>query len=166
MALSMFKISMIDIASPQASIEFTSIPQGYTDLKVVYGMRTNRVNVGDHVLMQPNGSSSSLVGKRLVGNGNVAASYSMTSGPAGECTSANCPTDAFGNSEIYIPNYTNATNKTWVAYGTSENTAQDCVLEFDAGTWSNTAAITSLKFLPEVGTAFLAGSTATLYGIK
>ena len=40
MALQLFKIAEVTVASPQANIEFTSIPSGYTDLVLFYSIRS------------------------------------------------------------------------------------------------------------------------------
>lgn len=153
-------------AGGAANIEFSSIPATYTDLKVVYSARTNRSATSDHILMQFNSSATSLSGKRLTGNGAVAASYSVTSGPAGEATGDTATANTFGNADIYIPNYAGSTNKSWSSDGVGETNATSVGMDLDAGLWSNTAAVTSIKLLPEVGSLFLQYSTATLYGIK
>ena len=153
-------------AGGAANIEFTSIPNTYTDLKVVYSARSNRSDVSDHVLIQFNSSATSLSGRRLTGNGALALSYTVTSGPAGEATGNNATANTFGNAEVYIPNYAGSANKSFSADGVAETNAVSVGCDLDAGLWSNTNAITSLKLLPEVGSLFLQYSTATLYGIS
>jgi len=155
-----------ELNASAASVTFANIPQsGYTDLKIVYSARTNVASTSDHILMQFNGSTSSLSGRRLVGNGSAAASYTVTTGPAGQSSGNTSTANTFGSGEIYIPNYAGSTNKSWSADGVSENNATSAAAEFNAGLWSNTAAITSIKLIQEVGTAFLTGSTFSLYGI-
>jgi hypothetical protein len=167
MANTMTLISSVTVGSGGASsIDFTSIPSTYTDLKVTYSARTDRSSTSDHILMQLNGSSTSLSGKRLTGNGAVAASYTVTSGPAGEATGSTATANTFGNAEIYIPNYAGSTNKSWSSDGVAETNATGVGMDLDAGLWSNTAAVTSIKLLPEVGTTFAQYSTAYLYGVK
>ena len=150
-----------------ASIDFTSIPSTYTDLKVISSSRTNRADTSDHTLIQFNGVTTSLSGKRMGGSGAVAFSFNpTTTGPAGTSAAANSLANTFGNSEIYIPNYAGSANKSWSADGVPETNAVAAYSDMDAGLWANTAAITSIKLLPEVGTLFLQNSTAYLYGIS
>ena len=159
-------LERIELNASAASVVFANIPQtGYTDLKVVYSARTNVGSTSDHILMQFNGSTTSLTGKRLVGNGSAAASYSVTTGPAGQSSGNTSTANTFGNGEIYIPNYAGSANKSWSADGVSENNATSAAAEFNAGLWSNTSAITSIKLFQEVGTAFLQYSTFSLYGL-
>ena len=42
MALQLFKIETVEVSSPVTSVTFSSIPQGYTDLKLVASVRSNR----------------------------------------------------------------------------------------------------------------------------
>lgn len=159
-------INSVILTGSQSSIDFTVIPSTFTDLKVVYSARTNRSATSDHILMQLNGSTTSLTGKRLTGNGSAAQSYSTTSGAAGEATGDTATANTFGNAEIYIPNYAGSTNKSWSSDGVAETNAASVGMDLDAGLWSNTAAITSIKLIPEVGSLFLINSTAYLYGVK
>ena len=162
----MVLLERIELNASAASITFANIPQtGYTDLKIVYSARTNRSATSDHILMQFNSSATSLSGKRLTGNGAVAASYSVTSGPAGEATGDTATANTFGNADIYIPNYAGSTNKSWSSDGVGETNATSVGMDLDAGLWSNTAAVTSIKLLPEVGSEFLINSTFSLYGL-
>ena len=149
-----------------ASIDFTSIPQTYTDLCIKYSGRTDNGQTSNHILMQLNGSSSSLTGIRLGGNGSSVYTASVTTGPAGHSSGSASTANTFGSSEIYIPNYTGATNKSWSADGVSENNGTSAAAELNVGLWSNTSAITSIKLLPEGGASFVQHSTAYLYGIK
>jgi len=78
-------------------------------------------------------------------------------------------TNTFGNSSIYIPNYTSSNYKSYSvegaveANGTSSSGVQG--LAMTAGLWSNTAAITRIDLGAEVGN-FVSPSTFYLYGIK
>jgi hypothetical protein len=152
-----------------ASIDFTSIPGTYTDLLIKVSARSTATPgvAVDNLLAQYNGvTSSSYSDKGLGGNGSSAysQSYSRTYVGVGLLNSANSTANTFGNSEIYIPNYTGSNNKSSSADGVTENNATASWVEMDAGLFSNTAAITSIKLL--CGGSFVQYSTATLYGIK
>lgn len=166
MALQLYKIATVEVGSAgAATIDFTSIPQGYTDLKVVINGRTNRASsVFDDILISFNGSTASFTGRELYGNGASAASIT-TARAASIATASTATTNAFGNSEIYIPNYAGSTNKSFSVDGVQETNATTAYAILIAGLWSNTAAITSLSLSPSVGTSFDQYSTATLYGI-
>jgi hypothetical protein len=73
--------------------------------------------------------------------------------------------NTFGNSSIYIPNYSGATNKSYSADGVNETNATQAFQELDASLWSNTASITQVTLSVENGN-FVQYSSATLYGVK
>jgi hypothetical protein len=76
-------------------------------------------------------------------------------------------TSIWGVGTFYIPNYAGSNNKSVSADNAREaNQATDTYLVMDAGLWSNTSAITSIKIAPRVGPNFVQYSTAYLYGIK
>ena len=56
MALQLFKIETVEVASPVASVTFSNIPQGYTDLVVKVSARTNYAGAFDNTVVQFNGS--------------------------------------------------------------------------------------------------------------
>ena len=154
-----------------ASIEFTSIPQTYTDLAIVLSARTNRTSPGsamnDGALMTFNSSATSYSNRALEGNGASASSFTgaTTSIDLIQVTTDNVTASTFGNTLIYIPNYTSSNNKSVSIDYVTENNATTALAGFTAALWSNSAAITSIKFVPQVGTLFKQYSTATLYGV-
>jgi hypothetical protein len=148
-----------------SSVTFTSIPQSYTDLKVIASARTdwsNGVNA-DGINIRPNGSTSSRTAIRLYGSGSAAGSDTNINPIA--ATNASSTASTFGNAEIYIPNYTGSTNKSMSVDGVSETNATTTYAGLAAFLWSNTSAITSLQLNPENGTNFLQYSTFYLYGV-
>jgi hypothetical protein len=153
-----------ELASSQASITFSSIPQTFTDLLVVTSLRTSRSAVAEQVLISLNGSTSSFSVRALYGSGSSTASFS-----AGRDTlnavSANATANTFSNSSIYLPNYTSANNKSFSADDVTENNGTEAYQFIIAGLWSDTAAITSLALTPGAGGSFVQYSSATLYGI-
>lgn len=168
MALQIFKIAEVTVASPQANIEFTSIPSGYTDLKVVLSARTV---VDCAFALRFNGNSANYSGIVLRGDGSVTASYLVTDYGAFGSTAMGLgyienESNTFASGEIYIPNYTSSNNKSVSVENMQEKNATNPVyLTVTAGLWSNASAITSITFVPDSSTSFTAYSTATLYGI-
>jgi hypothetical protein len=159
------KIQTVTVGSGGASsISFSSIPQTYTDLKIVYSLRCTTANVNSNISF--NGSTSNVSWKQLYGNGASVGSNSGTTVYLGPVMSASTDTaNTFGSSEIYIPNYISANNKSFSIDGVTENNSATAYQTMWAGLWSNTAAITSVSVAPSDGGNFAQYSTATLYGI-
>ena len=155
-------------ATAVSSIDFTSIPQTYTDLKLVFSIRNNRNNAGPgYGRLQFNSSASNWSGKRLGNEDGSAFSSSRSDNYTIFSTAiAYATANTFGNGEVYIPNYTSSNYKSLSIDSTNEtNAATPIEQELNAFLWSNTAAITSITISADAGT-FLQYSTAYLYGIK
>ena len=165
MAFTYSKLAEVTLASSAATINFTNIPQNYTDLKIVSSARTDRASVVDDIAISFNGSTASFTGRELYSDGASAVSIT-TARAASIAAGANATASTFGNSEIYIPNYTGSTNKSFSVDGVQETNATTAYAAFIAGLWSNTTAITSASLSPLTGPNFVQYSTATLYGVK
>lgn len=168
MAITYKAISTINLNSIASFIEFTNIPQTYTDLIIKFAGRLagnyEPGNAGVHINF--NGSSTNFSGKRFeaynnsLGSDNVSTLIGTIGG--GSLVTAN----TFTNFELYIPNYTSNNNKSISTDFVSED--NDSSPTYDLGfvgtIWNNTAAITSIKIIPSFDLA--QNSKATLYGIK
>ncbi len=146
-----------------ASITFSSIPQTYTDLKIVASLRNN--STADYISISFNGSTSTFTSRYLTGLGSSGVSSGSRSDSLASATAV--PSDwtasTFSNFELYIPNYTSNTNKSWSSDTALEQNNSYSVMQLIAGLWSTTSAITSISLS---GTSALAQySTATLYGV-
>ena len=161
-----------------SSIDFTSIPQTYTDLKIVISSRDSRSSNGPGYLnLSINGSTSNFSYKSLygyasgpgdpnpsgtpvVGSDSGSANYISYAGGINTQTA-----NSFGNNEIYIPNYTSSNYKSISVDGVNETNANYPYFNHLLNSlWSNTAAITSISITPG-GSPFLQYTTAYLYGI-
>jgi hypothetical protein len=167
MANTLKKIQTVTVGSGgAASMDFTSIPQTFTDLKVVVSARTTAAANRGSLLLELNGSSSDFTARALYGEDNTTGSEIPS--PArrvGVVPAANATASAFGNAEIYIPNYTSANFKsisTDIVFDQNSSSVYD--LYVTATLWSNTAAITSLSLKPSADN-WAQYSTATLYGV-
>lgn len=150
-----------------ADIQFTSIPGTYTDLKIVYSLRSDRASAIDLVYVQINGSGSNLSHRELYGTGSAVGSGTDGSyASVSYCAAANATASTFANGEAYFPNYASSNNKSFSSDNVTENNATTAYQAMQANLRSNTAAITSIKLYPVLGTQFVQYSTATLYGIK
>ena len=149
-------------AGGAASVTFSSIPQTFTDLKVVMSTRSSGTSV---VQIQFNGSTSNRSNIRLYGNGSVTASFSGSDVFTYQNRSS-YTANTFDSSEIYIPNYTSSNFKSVSIDNVTETNASAVDMQLQAGLWSQTAAITSLGFFPDSSQTFVEFSEFTLYGIS
>ncbi len=169
MPLQLYKIASNDLTATASSITFSSIPQGYTDLKILCSIRgdisaeyiNNRVSF--------NGSTSGYTSRLLyaLGSGSGASAVNAVTTAidySAYGTGTNATANTFSNTEIYIPNYAGSTNKSVSVDAVTENNATTVITSFTAGLWSNSAAITSIAITASSGN-FVSGSTFTLYGI-
>ena len=160
------------LGSTVTSVTFSSIPQTYTDLKLVFSTRTNASAVLVNTQVTFNGSScgTDYTERLLSGDGSSASSTNIGAradwlfiySNGGTSTS-----NTFANAEIYIPNYTSTTTyKSGSADGVVENNATSSIAALDAPLYSSNSAITSIKLDTGNATVFEVYSTFYLYGIK
>jgi len=173
MANTYVAIQTITVGSGGSSnIEFTSIPQTYTDLNVlVSGRTTTNGDTYGETDVSFNGapSGTSFSWRQTLGSGGSASSQNGGSDSAIYIqwpTGSGATASAFGSSSIYIPRYTGSDYKSVSIDSVTANNASQSLQIMTAGLWSNTAAITSIRLTIVYGTAFAEYSTATLYGIK
>lgn len=152
-------------AGGAASIEFTSIPQDGVDLLCVYSGRNTATSFVARIqLNSDTGSNYSM--RSLYGGGSSAASDSA-SGTYFSPFSINPSSytaNTFGNSQLYISNYTSSSNKSVSMDSVIENNATTSYQHISAGLYSDTAAITSIKIFTAANLAEF--STASLYIIS
>ena len=146
------------LSANTASVTFSSIPQGYTDLVLVYQFELSAV---DNIAIRFNGDTGSNYSfTALYGDGSTPGSNRGTS-----TTGINAGyDDGSGNiSRINIQNYSNATtNKTCIMRTDSSTYAVARV-----GLWRNTNAINSITIYGTTGgTNINSGSTFSIYGIQ
>lgn len=169
------KISKVVTSGSQATITFSSIPGSYTNLMLVLSGRDTATGSGNlGVRLQMNGDTTAgnytqeIFHEELntsnSGGNNAAASTGFFAGRIpGSLNNAN----AVGQTTIILADYAGTTFfKTMTAvYGTFfANNAVPLAAGNDFGVWKSTSAITSLV-LTAAGTAFVNGTTATLYGM-
>jgi hypothetical protein len=152
------------LASAAASIEFTSIPQTFTDLVLVASLRSTAASTVEQVRININGSASNFTKRALQGSGSAVSSFSGSDSQMGYMASGNDTANTFGNLSIYFPNYTGSTFKSISADTTDENNATEAFQILMASLWSQTTAISSLSIYPQNGNLAI-GSMVSLYGI-
>lgn len=150
------------LGSSAASVTFSSISSGYTDLRLVMQARTDTVNNVDYAVVKLNNDASSLYSRTEVyGDGTSAGSFRASNFLIGLSSTA-----AGGNTQIKsmttmdFMNYSNATTNKTVLYSQGSN---DVALR-GVGLYRSTSAISTITLTPFYG-SWQAGSTFTIYGI-
>ena len=163
-------ISSQVLGSSAASVTFSSIPQTYKDLKLVWSARTDRASFPDYIYFRFNGSSSAVYSATSVsGNGSGAySSYLANQNIGGNVTpvnTANTTTNTFGCAEMYLPNYaTNAAKQTFFS-GVAENNSANAAIAAEAELFNSASAITSITLSSYSSSNIVANSSFYLYGI-
>jgi hypothetical protein len=170
MANTFVKIQTVTVGSGgAANIEFTSIPQTYTDLVIALSARSLQGNVYGGGALQFNAdTASNYRWRRIRADGSISASDNSTSATAitnWDMAGANATASVFGTVMFYIPNYTSSNQKSVSLEYTGENNATEAHMGMVTGLYTGTAAITSIKLF-SAGGNIVQYSTATLYGIK
>lgn len=168
MPLQLYKIATTEVGSAGASsITFSSIPQGYKDLKVVMSLRGANNNTYNYVDITFNGVTANQSQRGIFAGDLSTAQSGANSNFQFISTGSNTTSNTFGNHEFYVPNYTSSNNKSASFDYVNENnsTASGAVyMGFAAYLWQNTSAITSLALTGITG-SLVQYSSATLYGI-
>ena len=153
------------LGTTTASITFTSIPQTYDDLLIKFSTRDNTASYINNMNININGSAANFSARTIMLLGGGVSSGTETTNLAFS-TSATATANTFTNGEAYFPNYTLSNNKSYSADSASENNnATNTGAIYEAGLWSQTAAITEITFAPSAA-SFVANSTFYLYGIS
>ena len=143
-----------------SELTLSSIPGTYTDLILIVSGPAQAAG-GGSVLIQLNGDTGTNYSLNyMFGNGSSVTGGRITNSSY-LFTGRQLPTE--GNGITHFMNYSNTTTHKTVLSRGGVTTAIVIAL---ANLWRNTAAITSMRFLPESGPGFATGFTATLYGVK
>jgi hypothetical protein len=169
MPSSRFLISSQTLTSTAASVTFSSIPSGYTDLVLRVSARMS-VAGPDNINVQINSFTNSHSYTDVYGSGSTATSTRATGVGFFRLQNILIGTEATANTfcsaECYFPSYTNGANKVMSHFGVGEdNIANPVYAVATAGLLSQTATISSLTITPAGGN-FVSGSSFYLYGIK
>ena len=153
-------------AGGASSISFTSIPGTYTDLVLKVSARTSRASNSDWLWVALNASSTGFTYREIEVSGATVITASG-SGQYSIFADGNTATsNTFSNAEIYIPNYTNSSYKSFICDSVTENNATANSFSLMAQLWSNTAAISSISITSSTSSTIAQYSTAYLYGVK
>lgn len=168
--MTMTLVSTVTVgAGGAASIDFTSIPQTFTDLCILIAARTTNTDTGQSVnlVLYPNSSAypdTNCTWRYLNGTGGAATSGSGTNFiMLGNVPTALATANTFGNISVYIPNYSTTSAKSFSIEEVADENATGTTMMIVAGRTSATAALTSLNI--QVGRTLAQYTTASLYGI-
>ena len=161
------------LSATSANITFNSIPSTWTDLVIKLSLRSDgsAIYSFDDLGLRINGDSGNNYIARVLRTregsvssfGGSASNHILIFG----ATASGATSSTFSSGDIHIPNYTAATAKSISHEGYTENNSSSMVQGgLVAGTWSGTAAVNSLSIFSVNGWNFVAGSSATLYGIN
>jgi len=155
------------LASATTSIQFTSIPQTYTDLSLKFLLRSDQGGAyfTDNNNITINGSTSGYSVRALF-NGANSFNQSGSSMKFSLLNGSLTTSNSFTIGDIHIGNYSGSTIKNlgWDSATETNTTVDSFYLMLFAGLWSNTAPITSISFNSGAGN-FVVGSTISLYGV-
>lgn len=155
-----------------ASYDFASIPADYRHLHVVLVGRSDTAAANTTLLMRFNGDATAVYDwQRLSANSATVSSASTvgdTSLQVGFLAAANATAGKAGQNIVDLADYAGTTfhkefiSQVFFADGTAQS---NMFFTSRGGLWRSTAAITRVELFPGAG-SFVAGSRATLYGIK
>lgn len=169
MAATYEPIATFTSSGSTGQFSFTSIPQTYTDLVLVFYARSTFSISLHQSYIQVNGSASGYSSTRLVGDGASASSSRATAQTGmypGALPGGSSTAGVFGAQTVHFLNYSNTSKFKTILARTGADLSGSGTTELAASLWSNTAAISSILLQNVDGVAFASGSTATLYGIK
>lgn len=157
-------------SSGTATMEFTSIPNIYTDLVLRVSARTVRggTDKDDEIRLRFNNDSGSNYYTTMIERSDNATYRSVVDSVTTYMGRGTCPTDdatsgIWGNSEYYIGNYLSSQAKSIVLDTVAENNGTVSYALLVSAEWTGTAQISSIQ-VTAIGT-FDQYSKATLYGI-
>lgn len=143
--------------SAASSVTFSSIPQGYTDLRIIANIQDSN---GYGLIRINSDTGSNYSRTSIYGDGSSAVSERTTSQTSAYYQSSG---SGFWYSDFNFMNYSNTTtNKTILCrngFASASTWAQ-------VNLWRSTAAITSISFISASSNTIAVGSTFSLYAIK
>jgi len=156
-------------AGGASTMDFSGIPNTFTDLYITLSSRTTTTDVTQYVTFTFNNNTTGYTYRYLFGNGGLGAGVFSSSGSRADMLGpitdgANATANTFGNAAIFIPNYAGNTNKSISIDGVMEQNATEAYPQIWSGLWSNTSAISSIQLKSNV--SFVQGTTASLYGVS
>ena len=160
------------ISTNTASVTFSNL-NNYSAYKHLQLRVTSRTNVAANVesvnVFFNNDTAANYAEHLIFGDGSSVTSVGggSTDSPTLYVSTANnfTSSNVFAVAVIDILDFSNSskntTSRSFTGYEGSVDRVQLC-----STLWNNTAAVTSIKFQPELGGSFVSGSRFSLYGVK
>lgn len=165
-------LGTVTLGAPAASIGFSPIPEGWSSLRIIGQLRSDRAgSVSDGGSVSFNGDTTDANYEHQVlqaTNGTVQGALTISNRVLIAATGAAATADQFGIADVTIPAYATANNRKKALCTTfrDETVLAAAFIAMRGMLWKNTAPITSVSFAPSVGTNFVAGSFLSLYGVR
>ena len=171
MAYTYSKIATYTVGSGGITdINFNSIPQTYTDLKIVLSARASAgTNYYQYPYMYFNNNYSGYTWRDLYADTSTPGSQNASLYYAGYIPDTSTGANIFGSAEYYIPNYISIYPKSMSYETVTENNSStngQWILDFGGYVWNNGSAINSIGFYLPAGRTFAQYTTVHIYGIK
>lgn len=175
-------VKLDEKSGSSAGYSFTSISGDYRHLLLISYLRSDRASVSnDNLAMTFNGDTGSnyeWVHMRWTNDTGSVGGNEFSQGATGDAhievsfvEAAAAAADVHSPTWILIPDYSNATDHkgclSQTGWQIGAFAAETLGVDIGHGIWHNStpAAITQVDLDPEIGTNWIAGSRATLYGI-
>ena len=158
--MTMQVIEHIELDSDQATITLDEIPDGFTDLLILYSLRSDRASTNDYDVITVNGVSFST--RALWGE---PTTVGISTADASSVTSASATANTFANGSLYLPNYRSSSNKSGSIDVVTENNSSAAQARISALLFATTDPITTIVFDPKLGSVYKQYSSMTLFGI-
>jgi hypothetical protein len=158
------------LSSNAAGVDFTSIPNTYTDL-ILYASTRNVGFVEEWIQVGFNNNTTSYSDILMwCDEGTFRSAVPGDQPPfSGSLAQNGSASNTWSNNSVYIPNYQSSLGKSMTGHSYQVSTSQSrSYWGFHGNKWANTSAITTIniKTRQSPNAAILAGSTFYLYGIK
>jgi hypothetical protein len=156
-----------------SSVTLSSIPQTYTNLKLLISAQDTSTNNNEssNMFMTVNGITSGYSNKFVYGTNSTTGTANNSNNLTDRTQIGQCPkvgAVTWSNTEVYIQNYTDSSTKYYSVNGVSpvnSQTTYQNYITFVTGSLPTTSGITTMNLTTIAGN-FSEGSTFYLYGIK
>jgi hypothetical protein len=163
-------IASYTFASAATSFTFSSIPQTYTDLQVIWSAKETTTSGDGRMYMNGDSTFGNYIWSRGLMEATGAApnevyAYSTQNNASAHWVAQNSMNSAYYQAgQIDIFNYT-STNMFKNSFAKIGSGYANQTAQFFMNTWENTSAVTSIEIFA-TGPTLTVGTTMTLYGIK
>jgi hypothetical protein len=155
------------LASPAASLIFSSIPTGYSHLRIIISARAvnNDINQASVIFNSDNNVANYFYAETYFGTSTSSAVRSGSDLFAINIAGGNSPTSHFGGGIVDVLEYANTTMTKQAKMDSFARRASSFYGDQQWGYWNSTAAVNRIDITPGSGN-FAAGTHWTVIGIK